>query len=491
MSSFALLLSLCFYALTINFTFGLITDLPGLIINDMRPDSVKPGRRRLIRRILYVLILLILAGIAVTDFGRYRREKLELESIRSTLSREIEEAAPLSEALSGSYEESEIFRMLRALGYSPAGICAILGNIAVECPDFNADTYGNNGYTYGLFQWNNDGDRMNSLVSWCNSRILYPNRIEGQIYYAVHELEGADPIAARLNDYLKTTEDAAEAAAEFAVGFERCVGESGHETDGIYTGTLYPECYGKTYQDLELRIRKAAEYMQQYQTVSGKYTRTIAVEMNTLSLRHRDSDAHMHLHRLLYLILGYLFGCIFPADIIARLAKGRSIFRLGNGRPDTMNVLKSVGMREALLTFAGDILKTVAAIGLAYLLSHDRALDEYLIWTGVGVVFGHYFPILHKLHGGRGVTVIAALLILYMPLWGSLCCAAAFGFALLTKQDALGAILLTALAIPFGFVFKDARGGCFVLLLCLLVVLKQGRHILSQPKTGPRPAPEA
>ncbi len=79
------------------------------------------------------------------------------------------------------------------------------------------------------------------------------------IAFAAHELSGADPIACRLDDFLKETDDPYAAAAEFTAGFERCISDSGSAED-VYAGSLYPEFYGEHYQGLKKRVNKAMNY---------------------------------------------------------------------------------------------------------------------------------------------------------------------------------------------------------------------------------------
>lgn len=183
-----------------------------------------------------------------------------------------ERAEEKTEAVSTVFSEKEdhIYELLRKKGYTVAGASGILGNIAVENPRFEADLYANGGNTYGLFQWTNDGNRRDNLVQWCNGQVLYPNRIEGQIAFAIHELEGGDPIACRANAYLKKTADPEMAAMEFAVGFERCIGATQKpEDDGIYTGSLYPEHEGDTYQALAKRCAAARKYYEGYKKLAA------------------------------------------------------------------------------------------------------------------------------------------------------------------------------------------------------------------------------
>ena len=165
-------------------------------------------------------------------------------------------------------KEDIVYRALIKAGYSPAGSCGIMGNIAVESPDFDPAAVNESAGTLGLFQWNDVGDRKAHFKEFCRQQKINWNSIDAQIAFAIYELSGADPIACRLDDFLKETDNAYAAAAEFTAGFERCVSDSGKAKD-VYMGSLYPEFYGKHYQKLSERINKAMNYYERYKDDDG------------------------------------------------------------------------------------------------------------------------------------------------------------------------------------------------------------------------------
>ncbi len=176
-------------------------------------------------------------------------------------------------------EEKEriVYQSLIKAGYSPAGACGIMGNIAVESPDFDPAAVNESGGTLGLFQWNDVGDRKQRFKDFCKENAMNWNSIESQLAFAVYELSGADPIACRLDDFLKETDNSYAAAAEFTAGFERCVSDTGKAKDK-YTGSLYPEFYGNYYQGLSKRINKAMNYYNRFAGSEDGANITITIE---------------------------------------------------------------------------------------------------------------------------------------------------------------------------------------------------------------------
>ncbi len=213
-------------------------------------------KRMIIIAVPISLALLIVTSIVLIVIN-VRRSKTQKEPRVITLTID----APADISL--EKKEDIVYRSLLAAGYSSAGACGIMGNIAVESPEFDPSALNGSSGALGLFQWNDVGERQQHLKDFCKDRKLNWNSIESQLAFAIYELSGADPIACRLDDFLKETDDPYAAAAEFAAGFERCISDSGKAAD-IYTGSLYPEFYKEHYQGLARRINKAMNYYERY-----------------------------------------------------------------------------------------------------------------------------------------------------------------------------------------------------------------------------------
>ena len=210
--------------------------------------------RRLLLYIGISAVLTIAVIIAIILIIRKVRAKNEVKEPRIvTLTIDAPDDIPLDE------KEKIIYDILLAEGYSPAGACGIMGNIAVESPDYDTAALNEANGALGLFQWTDDGDRQQKFKDFCRDNKRNWNSIEAQLEFAIYELSGGDPIACRLDDFLKETDNSYAAAVEFAAGFERCIMDSGKSADK-YMGSLYPEFYGEYYQGLSKRVNKAMNY---------------------------------------------------------------------------------------------------------------------------------------------------------------------------------------------------------------------------------------
>ena len=401
-----------------------------------------------------------------------------------------------------SETEDRIYNTLRTAGYSKAGACGILGNIAVENSSFEADLNGNGGITYGLFQWNNVGERKQNLVTWCNNRSLYPNRIDGQLAFAIHELEGGDPIAKRLERFLKSTNDPSDAAMEFTVGFERCVGSTKNpEIDARYEGSIYPEYYGKTDQAMAKRMEMAEKYYQGYagydnpslvfkidatptpglvSEIEEKIHIDIqrSLDMNVDATLANDST-RLAILRLVCVAVGYLCGCIYLSMLFIDKKKIRA-HQLKNLKeiPHVRSVLAHFGIEKAAYVLLSDIFKLCFAIALTVVFVKDLSLDDKLLFTGLGAIIGNAFPFWNKFKGGIGLTVTILTLILYMPIWGVLCCIIGVYSAVNLKSLTVGVTIMSIIMIPFTYHYKGIMEGMVVTAIVILLIVSHQRILL-------------
>ena len=102
--------------------------------------------------------------------------------------------------------------------------------------------------------------------------------------------------------------------------------------------------------------------------------------------------------------IGYLLGSFNSSIIVTRLFGFKEDIRsLGSGNAGFTNVLRSVGLWPAILTFLGDFLKTVIAlalvktlIGISPLGVRTDLLDFFVpvtvLLTGIFVILGHVYP---------------------------------------------------------------------------------------------------
>ncbi|HEX2939345.1 MAG TPA: glycerol-3-phosphate 1-O-acyltransferase PlsY [Ruminiclostridium sp.] len=120
---------------------------------------------------------------------------------------------------------------------------------------------------------------------------------------------------------------------------------------------------------------------------------------------------------ILAAVAAYLLGSISFSIIITKQFAGTDVRRHGSGNAGATNVLRTAGKLPAVLTFACDFLKVVAAMIIAIAISSVMNLNGELreclkYTTGIFCMIGHIFPLYFGFKGGKGVTAAAAVMLL-------------------------------------------------------------------------------
>lgn len=114
----------------------------------------------------------------------------------------------------------------------------------------------------------------------------------------------------------------------------------------------------------------------------------------------------------LTIVIGYLLGSILPAYFIGRL-RGIDIRREGQGNPGAENTYHVLGLWPAAVTATYDVLKGVAAMGIAYALKVDPV---FIYMSGIAALIGHVFPFYLGFTGGQGAAASSGLIMAYVAI---------------------------------------------------------------------------
>ena len=123
---------------------------------------------------------------------------------------------------------------------------------------------------------------------------------------------------------------------------------------------------------------------------------------------------------LISAVLSYVIGSVSFSIIVARMSGDRKDIRnKGSGNAGFTNVLRTVGVVPALLTFAGDFLKGVLAVWLGRILItnvagiNDSVLVSYICYvSGFFCVIGHLYPCFFGFRGGKGILTAWSVMLL-------------------------------------------------------------------------------
>ena len=123
---------------------------------------------------------------------------------------------------------------------------------------------------------------------------------------------------------------------------------------------------------------------------------------------------------ILLFIISYLIGSINFSIIVTKLKKMEDIRTVGSGNAGFTNVLRSVGVGPAIITFVGDFLKGVLAVYLSRLIiqinplaTSDMFILKYSAYlSGFACLLGHLYPCFFRFQGGKGILTSWAVTLL-------------------------------------------------------------------------------
>lgn len=109
---------------------------------------------------------------------------------------------------------------------------------------------------------------------------------------------------------------------------------------------------------------------------------------------------------LVYVFIPYLLGSINTAIIVSRVMYNDDIRKYGSGNAGFTNVMRTYGKKAAIITFAGDLLKTMIAVMIGWCVF--GYLTAYI--AGFACFIGHIFPVFYHFRGGKGILCMTAIL---------------------------------------------------------------------------------
>ncbi len=147
---------------------------------------------------------------------------------------------------------------------------------------------------------------------------------------------------------------------------------------------------------------------------------------------------------ILTVIIAYLLGSISTGVVLSRLVSGKDIRAEGSGNIGTTNMLRVMGRKMALFTFAGDMLKGIIAV----LIGKQLVGGELGGVLGVaGALFGHTYPVFFGFKGGKGIATGFGSLLFVFPIQAISAFTLFLIFTALTHYVSIGSVI-AAVTLP-------------------------------------------
>ena len=166
------------------------------------------------------------------------------------------------------------------------------------------------------------------------------------------------------------------------------------------------------------------------------------------------------IERILSILIGYCFGCVLTAELVARKFAGKPVSEIGEtGNPGMANIMINLGFVPGILTLLGDLVKCLVAMTVSYLLFSDKPGWIVTLYAGLGCTLGHDFPCWRKFKGGKGVAVSSIAFFIFSPLWGLLANIAGMLVALITQHLNIAGPVIPLFFTLFMFLKGNVEAG--------------------------------
>ena len=193
------------------------------------------------------------------------------------------------------------------------------------------------------------------------------------------------------------------------------------------------------------------------------------------------------LNRLICLILGYFIGEIIQTGFWIGKFNHIDIRDYGSGNAGTTNTMRTLGKKAGFITYFMDAFKScITALIIHFIYGSNSDISEMLLilYGGFGVVLGHNFPFYLGFKGGKGIAVLAGLVVATHPVLVPIPLACFLIASILTRYVSLGS-LLAATTFFMEIILYGEMGGLGMslnyrietyVLACVIMVLAWFRH---------------
>lgn len=145
---------------------------------------------------------------------------------------------------------------------------------------------------------------------------------------------------------------------------------------------------------------------------------------------------------LIAIPFSYLIGSIPVGLIIGKLISGIDIRKHGSQSTGATNALRVLGTKSAILVLILDVLKGIIPIYCLILMTDIKSTNPIIIpLCGIGIIFGHNWPIFAGFKGGKGVASALGIAYILNPLAALIALLTFLPILLGTKYVSLGSII--------------------------------------------------
>ncbi|MGE5391481.1 MAG: glycerol-3-phosphate 1-O-acyltransferase PlsY [Deltaproteobacteria bacterium] len=173
---------------------------------------------------------------------------------------------------------------------------------------------------------------------------------------------------------------------------------------------------------------------------------------------------------IMLVIICYFIGSIPFSYIFPRIFTDVDVRSRGSGNVGATNVLRTVGIKVALLAFAGDLLKGALAAWIGV----STENGWLLIICCMAAVIGHCYPVFLNFKGGKAVASAGGIVLFLMPKIGLTLLLLFACIVFVSRYVSLGSVTIAAF-LPITAMLAGQQPD-YVILCWLLAALVIYRH---------------
>jgi acyl phosphate:glycerol-3-phosphate acyltransferase len=154
---------------------------------------------------------------------------------------------------------------------------------------------------------------------------------------------------------------------------------------------------------------------------------------------------------LLAVVAAYLMGSIPFAQLLSK-RRGVDLRRVGSGNVGATNVLRTLGVKPAVVAMMLDAVKGTLAVLVAQRLTNGVAAP---VAAGLASMIGHVYPVWLRFRGGKGVATAAGAFAVLTPVAAAVAAGVFLLTVALTRFISVGS-MLAALTLAGWAIASDA-----------------------------------
>jgi len=180
---------------------------------------------------------------------------------------------------------------------------------------------------------------------------------------------------------------------------------------------------------------------------------------------------------LISAVAGYLLGSIPFGYLLVRAFRGADVRTTGSGNIGATNVARTSPIL-GLLTLVFDVLKGIAAVGLALTMFPANRTVAFV--AALAAISGHVFPVWLRFRGGKGVATGVGSFLLLTPKAILLAMAVFVALMAIFRYVSLASVTAAATLPVFALVLHEAPSSAQIVLVATgsaLIILKHSQNI--------------